>query len=188
MTDFLRLVDVNAGGSRLKKGPGNFTPNVCTYTSLEGGAWNGVLGRACDEAKNQWRKASFHWMGSRHSVNEGIGKEFCRKGNLLKTFQPFSESPTLKLKFSALIPFPNLCSLSGPVLRDTARLSQRYPPIARYGVIGVSTWPIGCDTPSPFSGRCPWRACELEVWYPSSKRVSQRYWRDTLWKQGKWVR
>ena len=30
--------------------------------------------------------------------------------------------------------------LSGPVLRDTARLSQRYPPIARYGsLIGVST-------------------------------------------------
>ena len=41
--------------------------------------------------------------------------------------------------------------LSGPVLRDTARLSQRYPPIVRYGVFGVSTWPIGCDTPSPFS-------------------------------------
>ena len=28
-------------------------------------------------------------------------------------------------------------------------------PIARYGVFGVSTWPIGCDTPSPFSGRFP---------------------------------
>ena len=46
-------------------------------------------------------------------------------------------------------------TLSGPVLRDTARLSQRYPPIARYGVFGVSTWPIGCDTPSPFSERFP---------------------------------
>ena len=45
----------------------------------------------------------------------------------------------------------NFRALSGPVLRDTARLSQRYPPIARYGVFGVSTWPIGCDTPSPFS-------------------------------------
>ena len=45
--------------------------------------------------------------------------------------------------------------LSGPVSRDTARLSQRYPHIARYGVIGVSTWPIGCDTPSPFSERFP---------------------------------
>ena len=45
--------------------------------------------------------------------------------------------------------------LSGPVLRDTARLSQRYPPIARYGVFGISTWPIRCDTPSPFSGCFP---------------------------------
>ena len=40
---------------------------------------------------------------------------------------------------------PVLSILSGPVLRDTARLSQRYPPIARYGVFGVSAWPIGCD-------------------------------------------
>ena len=45
----------------------------------------------------------------------------------------------------------SVCNLSGPVLRDTARLSQRYPPIARYGDFGVSTWPIGRDTPSPFS-------------------------------------
>ena len=28
-------------------------------------------------------------------------------------------------------------------------------PIARYGVFGVSTWPIGCDTPSTFSERFP---------------------------------
>ena len=49
----------------------------------------------------------------------------------------------------------SFCDLSGPVSRDTARLSQRYPPIARYGVFGVSTWPIGCDTPSPFSERFP---------------------------------
>ena len=52
-------------------------------------------------------------------------------------------------------PPPMIHFLSGPVLRDTARLSQRYPPIARYGVFGVSTWPIGCDTPSPFSERFP---------------------------------
>ena len=50
---------------------------------------------------------------------------------------------------------PHKTNLSGPVLRDTARLSQRYPRIARYGVCGVSTWPIGCDTPSPFSERFP---------------------------------
>ena len=64
-------------------------------------------------------------------------------------------------------------SLSGPVLRDTARLSQRYP-LARYretisaippycalwgfwclNIFGVSTWPIRCDTLSPFSERFP---------------------------------
>ena len=32
-------------------------------------------------------------MRSRHSVNGGIGKEFYRKGNSLKRFRPFSESP-----------------------------------------------------------------------------------------------
>ena len=57
--------------------------------------------------------------------------------------------------FSGNFPGLQLLNLSGPVLRDTARLSQRYPPIARYGVFGVSTWPIGCDTPSPFSERFP---------------------------------
>ena len=55
--------------------------------------------------------------------------------------------------------FHLFCSLTKtpnrPALRDTARLSQRYPPIARYEVFGVSTWPIGCDTPSPFSDCFP---------------------------------
>ena len=31
----------------------------------------------------------------------------------------------------------------------------KFLPVARYGVFGVSTWPIGCDTPSPFSERFP---------------------------------
>ena len=44
---------------------------------------------------------------------------------------------------------------SGPVLHDTARLSQRYAPTMRYGASGVSTWPMGCDTPSPFSEPSP---------------------------------
>ena len=46
----------------------------------------------------------------------------------------------------------------GPALRETARLSQPYPPLARYGVFGVSQhgqWPIGCDTPSPFLSVSP---------------------------------
>ena len=94
--------------------------------------------------------------------------------------------------FPISLSFQELCidRLSGPVSRDTARLSQRYPPIARYGAFGVSTWPIGCDTPSPFSERfslgehVKWR-CDTP---PLQRGVSQRYLRDTLWKQGNWVR
>ena len=52
---------------------------------------------------------------------------------------------------------PDKALLSGPVLRNR--------------VFGVSTWPIGCDTLSPFSERFPpWRACEVEVRYPALKR------------------
>ena len=50
---------------------------------------------------------------------------------------------------------PYVHGLSGPVSHDTARLTQRYPSLARYGVFGVSTWPIECDAPSPFSERFP---------------------------------
>ena len=40
------------------------------------------------------------------------------------------------------------------------------------GVFGVSTWPIRCDTPSPFSEPFPpWRACEVEVRTPPPGRV-----------------
>ena len=60
--------------------------------------------------------------------------------------------------------------LSGPVLRYTARLSQRYPPIARYGVFGVSTWPIGCNTPSPFPERFPLGEMRSEGAIPPLKR------------------
>ena len=72
------------------------------------------------------------------------------------------------------------CNLIGPVLRDAARLSQRYPPIARSGVFGVSSWPIGWDTPFPLSVRFPlgehakWR-CETPP--PPTKGVSRRYLR-----------
>ena len=60
--------------------------------------------------------------------------------------------------------------LSGPVLRDTARLSQRYPPIARYGVFGVSTWPIGCDTPPPFLSVSPLESMRSGGAIPPLKR------------------
>ena len=42
-----------------------------------------------------------------------------------------------------------------PSLWHRIALSQRYPRIVRYGAFGVSIWPTGCDTPSPFSERFP---------------------------------
>ena len=53
----------------------------------------------------------------------------------------FKISPKETLKFTSLVaPY---CAIPRDYLSDT-------PPIARYGVFGVSTWPIGCDTLSPF--------------------------------------
>ena len=55
------------------------------------------------------------------------------------------------------------------------------PPIARDRLFGASAWPIGCDTPSPFSERFPLgeHAC-VEVQYPPThKRDIQRCLRDT---------
>ena len=44
---------------------------------------------------------------------------------------------------------------SGPVLRDTARLSQRYPPIARYGVLVSQHGHLGARPPPPFLSISP---------------------------------
>ena len=57
--------------------------------------------------------------------------------------------------------------------------------IARYGVFGVSTWPIRCDTPPLFCAFPSWRAFEVEVRYSPPKGVSQWYLHDTSWKKGK---
>ena len=51
------------------------------------------LGKGMRRSRNQWRKAPFHWMKAMHSVNEGFGKEFYRKGNSVKRSAPFSEPP-----------------------------------------------------------------------------------------------
>ena len=56
--------------------------------------WNGVLGRGCDEAETG-KKSAFS-LGPRHSVNEGVGKEFYGKANSLKRFRPLSETPDSK--------------------------------------------------------------------------------------------
>ena len=80
-----------------------------------------------------------------------------------------------------------LRTLSGPVLRDTARLSQRYPPIARYGVFGVSTWRLGWDTPSPFLSVSPVESMRSGGAIPPLKRgisaILARYPMKT-WQMG----
>ena len=64
------------------------------------------------------------------------------------------------------------------------------PPIARYGVFGVSTWSMGCDTPSPFSERLPLgeharSRCDTPP--PHKRGISSIFARYRM-KQGKWVR
>ena len=62
------------------------------------------------------------------------------------------------------------CGLSGPVLRDTARLSQRYPPYCAlwgFSCLNMANWVRYPSPPPPFSERFPpWRACEVEARYP----------------------
>ena len=89
-------------------------------------------------------RLNWRWAVPPHTRQSGVVWPHMRWYMLCLWFFPCSVAT------SALSP-----TLSGPVLRDTARLSQRYPPIARCGVFGVSTWPIGCDTPSSFSERFP---------------------------------
>ena len=64
------------------------------------------------------------------------------------------------------------------ILRDYLSYT---PHIARYGVFGDSTWPIGCDTPSPFLSVSPLESMRSGGAIPPPTRgVSQRYLRDTL--------
>ena len=73
-------------------------------------------------------------------------------------------------------------NLSGPVLRDTARLSQRYPPSLRaMGFLVSQHGQLSAIPLPPFLSVSPLESIrEVEVRYPPSKGVSQRYWRDTL--------
>ena len=74
------------------------------------------------------------------------------------------------------------CAIPRDYLSDT-------PPFRGMGVLGVSTWPIGCDTPSLFSERFPlwehakWR-CDTPLLNRGISAIPARY----LWKQGKWLR
>ena len=61
-------------------------------------------------------------------------------------------------------------ALSGPVLRDTARLSQRYPPSLRdMGFLVSQHGQLGAIPPPICLSVSHWRACEVEVRYPPSK-------------------
>ena len=93
--------------------------------------------------------SEYGFGGVPSTVEEVVRVRFCC---LLIVERPTWETRAKQYSDTGLVKPP---PLSGPVLRDTARLSQRYPPIARYGFFGVSTWPIGCDTPSPFSEHFP---------------------------------
>ena len=79
---------------------------------------------------------------------------------------------------------PVYCSIPRDYLSDT-------PLLCAMGFLVSQHGQLGAIPPPPFWALPPWRACEVEVQYsppPPPKGVSQRYWRDTLWKQGKWVR
>ena len=66
------------------------------------------LGKGMRRSKNQWRKASFHWMVPRHSVNEGVGKEFYRKGSSLKRLPLNRRTLKVEIFCAHSSPFPNL--------------------------------------------------------------------------------
>ena len=74
------------------------------------------------------------------------------------------------------------CAIPRDYLSDTPLLRAMGFLVSQHG-----QW--GAIPPSPlFSAFPPWRAREVEARYPRTKGVSQRYLRDTLAKQGKWVR
>ena len=57
--------------------------------------------------------------------------------------------------------------LSGPILRDTARLSQL---LRAVGFLVSQHGQLGAIPPPPSLSVPPWRACEVEVRYPPVKR------------------
>ena len=72
---------------------------VCSTISRQKALTSNLLcgtefwGSGRDEAEITEEKRLFTESRQGHSVNEGFGKEFYRKGNSVKRFWPFSESP-----------------------------------------------------------------------------------------------
>ena len=90
---------------------------------------------------------------ARHEVESGK-----KKAHKHKLFGPVALGTTPR------------CPLSGPVLRDTARLSQRYPPIARYGVLVSQHGHLGAIPPSPSLSVSPLESMRSGGAIPSLKR------------------
>ena len=82
------------------------------------------MGRGCDEADIGEEKRLFTEWG-RHSVNEGFGKEFYRKGNSVKRFRPVSESlQTLNIEIFCAHPLPKSPLLIAPSPRDGCKKEE----------------------------------------------------------------
>ena len=60
--------------------------------------------------------------------------------------------------------------LSGPVLRDTARLSHRFPPISRYGFLVSEHGQVGAIPPPPFLSVSPLESMRSGDAIPPHKR------------------
>ena len=68
------------------------------------------LGRGCDEALISEKKGFSVKRGGGNSVNEGFGKDFCRKGNSVKRSGRLSRRTLKKWKVAVLIPFSKISS------------------------------------------------------------------------------
>ena len=70
-----------------------------------------IFGKGMRRSTFQWKTRGFQWKGGGNSVNEGLGKDFYRKGNSAKRFGPFTEPrDSENLKLAVLIPFPKIGS------------------------------------------------------------------------------
>ena len=97
-------------------------------------------------------------------------------------FSRVSGTPKIHPQAQKFLHASPISDLSGPILRDIARLSHRYPPYCALWGFWCLNMANGCDTPSPFL-----RASSSEsmrsggaIPPPPTRGVSQRYLRDTL--------
>ena len=65
----------------------------CLFLQLGGFYQSRFLGRGCEEALFSEKKLVFSEKGGGNSVNEGLDKDFYRKGNSVKRSRSFSEPP-----------------------------------------------------------------------------------------------